>query len=207
METLAAALASVASTVGTGTAELFGASLGRGGELCRVSTGLGVPAGPLRGLGQGVRSGERRDPGDVLGLISEHWGLGSEVLTDMFAPGADVATPAAFTRYQREAASPETARGMLAAAHGLDITDQLARIKAPTLVVHRDRDRAAPLDQARTLAGATPGARLDVLAGRDHVPYIGDVVGLATSIRRFLGLPPPRRGSAAALTARQQQVA
>jgi DNA-binding NarL/FixJ family response regulator len=45
------------------------------------------------------------------------------------------------------------------------------------------------------------------MTGRDHMPYIGDAVLLATRIRHFLGLPPPRADSAAVLTTRQQQVA
>lgn len=209
VETLAAVLASVTSTAGADTVELFGASLGAAvaasfaaNQPSKVSR-LALYGGWVRGCD--IATTETRE--HVLGLISQHWGLGSDVLADIFAPSADPVTRAAFTQYQREAASPLTARGMLAAAYELDITDQLARITAPTLVVHRDRDRAAPLEQGQALAAGIPGARLDVLAGRDHLPYIGDAVGLATSIRRFLGLPPPRGGSVAALTARQQQVA
>lgn len=209
VETLAAVLASVTSTAGTDTVELFGASLGAAvaasfaaTEPSKVSR-LVLYGGWVRGCD--IATTEIRE--HVLGLISQHWGLGSDVLADIFAPSADPVTRAAFTQYQREAASPQTARGMLAAAYELDVSDQLARITAPTLVVHRDRDRAAPLEQGRALAAGIPGARLEILAGRDHLPYIGDAVGLATSIRRVLGLPPPRGGSEAALTARQQQVA
>jgi pimeloyl-ACP methyl ester carboxylesterase/DNA-binding CsgD family transcriptional regulator len=209
VETLAAVVASVALTAGTDTVELFGASLGAAvaasfaaSQPSKVSR-LVLYGGWVRG--RDLAATEIRE--HVLGLISQHWGLGSDVLADIFAPSADPATRAAFTHYQREAASGWTARGMLAAAYELDITDQLARITAPTLVVHRDRDRAAPLEQGRALAAGIPGARLEVLTGRDHLPYIGDAVALATSIRRFLGLPPPRGGSTAALTARQQQVA
>jgi pimeloyl-ACP methyl ester carboxylesterase/DNA-binding CsgD family transcriptional regulator len=209
VETLEAVLASVTSTVGTDTVELFGASLGAAAAASfaaaqpgRVSR-LVLYGGWVRG--RDVATSKIQE--HVLGLISQHWGLGSDVLTDIFAPGADVPTRAAFTQYQREAASPETARGMLAAAYRLDVSDQIPHITTPTLVVHRDRDRAAPLVQGRALAAGIPGARLEILAGRDHLPYIGDVVGLVTSIRRFLGLPPPRRGSAAALTTRQQEVA
>jgi pimeloyl-ACP methyl ester carboxylesterase/DNA-binding CsgD family transcriptional regulator len=209
VETLAAVLASAASTAGTDTVELFGASLGAAvaasfaaNRPSKVSR-LVLYGGWVRGCD--LATTEIRE--HVLGLINQHWGLGSDVLADIFAPSADPVTRAAFTQYQREAASAQTARGMLAAAYELDITDQLARITAPTLVVHRDRDRAAPLEQGRALAAGIPGARLEILAGRDHLPYIGDAVGLATSIRRFVGLPPPRFGSAAALTARQQQVA
>ena len=155
--------------------------------------------------GSDVASAEIRQ--HVLGLISQHWGLGSDVLADIFAPSADPATRTAFTRYQREAAPAQTARRMLALAYELDVTDQLSRITAPTLVLHRDRDRAAPLEQGRALAAGIAGARLEIMAGRDHLPYIGDAFLLATRIRDFLGLPPLRDDSASTLTTRQQQVA
>ena len=129
----------------------------------------------------------------VLGLISQHWGLGSDVLTDIFAPDADAATRAAFIEYQRAAASADTVRTMLALSYSVDVTDALARISAPTLVVHRDRDRAAPLAQGRELAERIPGAELAVLPGRAHLPYIGDVDALARVIRGYLGLPALRR--------------
>jgi pimeloyl-ACP methyl ester carboxylesterase/DNA-binding CsgD family transcriptional regulator len=209
VETLAAVLAAVTSTAGTDTVELFGASLGAAVAASFAATRpskvsrLVLYGGWVRG--SDIATAEIRE--HVLGLISQHWGLGSDVLVDIFAPSADSGTRAAFTQYQRDAASAKTARGMLAAAYELDVTDQLARITAPTLVIHRDRDRATPLEQARALAAGIPGAHLEILTGRDHLPYIGDSVGLATSIRRFLGLPPPRGGSVAALTTRQQQVA
>ncbi|MDQ2750878.1 MAG: alpha/beta hydrolase [Actinomycetota bacterium] len=209
VETLAAVIASVTSTAGTDTAELFGASLGAAAAASfaasqpRTVSRLVLYGGWARG--RDIATTQIRE--HVVGLISQHWGLGSDVLADIFAPSADPVTRTAFTHYQREAASAQTARGMLTAAYELDITEQLARITAPTLVVHRDRDRAAPLEQARALAAGIPGARLEILAGRDHLPYIGDAAGLATSIRRFLGLPPPRGGTATALTDRQQQVA
>jgi pimeloyl-ACP methyl ester carboxylesterase len=90
----------------------------------------------------------------VLGLIAEHWGLGSDVLADIFAPDADAATRTAFVRYQREAATPQTARALLALSYDLDISERLANVQAPTLVLHRDHDRAAPLEQGRALAAA-----------------------------------------------------
>lgn len=83
----------------------------------------------------------------------------------------------------------------------------LPRIQAPTLVIHRDRDRAAPLAQGRALAQAIPGARFEVLPGRAHLPYIGDADALARLIRRFLGLPAQRRRAAVTLTQRQREVA
>jgi len=143
----------------------------------------------------------------VLGLIAEHWGLGSDVLADIFAPDADAATRTAFVRYQREAATPQTARAMLALAYDVDITGLLANVQAPTLVLHRDHDRAAPLEQGRALAAGIPGARLEVLTGRNHLPYIGDGDAIADAVRSFLGLSPLRSVPGASVTRRQYEVA
>jgi pimeloyl-ACP methyl ester carboxylesterase/DNA-binding CsgD family transcriptional regulator len=143
----------------------------------------------------------------VLGLVRQHWGLASDLLADVFAPDADTATRAAFTRYQRESASAATACAMLEMAYRIDVRADLPRIAAPTLVVQRDRDRAVPLDQGRRLAAGIPGARFEELAGRSHLPFIGDVPALTHVIRRFLGLPARHRGAAPTLTARQREVA
>jgi pimeloyl-ACP methyl ester carboxylesterase/DNA-binding CsgD family transcriptional regulator len=141
----------------------------------------------------------------VLGLVAEHWGLGSEVLADIFAPDADAATRTAFVRYQREAATPQTARAMLALGYDIDITDLLTNVQAPTLVLHRDHDRAAPLEQGRALAAGIPGARLEVLPGRNHLPYIGDSDAIAQAVRSFSGCRHDL--SRASVTRRQYEVA
>jgi len=143
----------------------------------------------------------------VLGLVDQHWGLAADLLTDVFAPDADAATRAAFARYQREAASAEAARAMLELAYRLDVRDVLPRISAPTLVVHRERDRAVPVGQGRLLAEGIPGSGLEVVPGRSHLPYIGDAEPLTRAIRRWLGLPGRHRGGAPTLTARQREVA
>jgi DNA-binding CsgD family transcriptional regulator len=97
-----------------------------------------------------------------------------------------------------------TARDLLALSYALDIGAYLPRIAAPTLVLHREDDRAAPLAQARALAAGIPGSRLEVLPGRSHLPYIGDAHAVVAAIRRFLGLRVTRTGD---LTPRQLEVA
>lgn len=143
----------------------------------------------------------------VLGLVGEHWGLASGLLADIFAPDADGPTRAAFSQYQRESAPAETAQAMLALAYEISVGNLLPRVAAPTLVLHRDRDRAVPLSEGRRLAGGIPGATFSVVAGRSHLPYIGDREALIRPIRRFLGLPARHRGAAPTLTARQREVA
>ncbi|WP_448627964.1 alpha/beta fold hydrolase [Geodermatophilus sp. URMC 64] len=143
----------------------------------------------------------------VLGLVGAQWGLGSDVLTDIFAPDADRPTRRAFARYQRAAASAARARDMLATCYEVELTDVLPRVRARTLVVHRDRDRAAPVEQGRALAEGIPGATLRILPGRSHLPFVGDADALSRTIRGFLGLPPTRRPATPTLTPRQREVA
>jgi pimeloyl-ACP methyl ester carboxylesterase/DNA-binding CsgD family transcriptional regulator len=143
----------------------------------------------------------------VLGLVRHHWGLAADLLADLFAPDADAGTRAAFTRYQRDSASAETACAMLEMAYRLDVRDVLSQVTAPTLVLHRSRDRAAPIDQGRLLADGIPKARFEAIVGRSHLPYIGDAQPLTRAIRRFLGLSERRRGATPTLTVRQREVA
>ncbi|HET6166554.1 MAG TPA: alpha/beta fold hydrolase [Marmoricola sp.] len=143
----------------------------------------------------------------VLGLVAASWGLGADVLTDIFAPDASPGTRMALSNYQREAATAETATRLLELCHEIDVTDSLRRVRASTLVVHREKDRAAPLDQAQLIATTIPGARLEVLPGRSHLPYDGDTAALVATIRRFLGLRVEEPIPTPTLTPRQREVA
>jgi DNA-binding CsgD family transcriptional regulator/pimeloyl-ACP methyl ester carboxylesterase len=143
----------------------------------------------------------------LLGLVGASWGLGADVLTDIFAPDASAGTRAALSTYQREASSPETATELLELCHRIDVTGALRDVRARTLVVHREHDRAAPVDQARVLAATIPGARLKVLPGRSHLPYDGDTDLLVATIRTFLGLPVDEPTPTPTLTPRQREVA
>ena len=80
-------------------------------------------------------------------------------------------------------------------------------MRAPTLVLHRREDRAAPFEQGRALAAAIPGAELVELEGRSHLPAFGDFESVVQPVRRFLGLPRLRSEPQTGLTARQTEVA
>jgi pimeloyl-ACP methyl ester carboxylesterase/DNA-binding CsgD family transcriptional regulator len=151
----------------------------------------------------------------MLEMIRAHWGLGSEVLADVFLPEGSAETKAHFARLQREAASAQSAVELLAQCYETDVGDLLAQVTAPTLVVHRRDDRAIPYRAGRELAARIPGARLVSLPGRSHFPFVGDAAAVVRAILEFLGdaddpaSPPPGRGGrrSGELTARQLQVA
>lgn len=201
-------LDAVCATLGTAPFDLMGASLG---ALVAVAWAATHPKMVRRlvlygGWGHGGALSSPTVQDHLLGLVESHWGLGSDVLTDIFAPEADAATRGEFARYQRASSSAAMARALLALCYRLDVRDLLAMVQAPTLVVHRAHDRAAPVAQARVVADGIAGAKLVVLAGRSHLLYVGDRGELVRVIRRFFGLRTTRRRTEV-LTARQREVA
>ncbi|MDO8189243.1 alpha/beta fold hydrolase [Conexibacter sp. JD483] len=133
----------------------------------------------------------------IVAAVRSHWGLGARVLADVFLADASGEERERFTRLQRAAASADTAAALLQLVYRFDVRAQLAQVRAPTLVVHRREDRAIPYEQGRALAAAIPGATLVPLAGRAHLPWVGDAQSVARALRSFL-LP----GSASAAVAR-----
>jgi len=101
-------------------------------------------------------------------------------------PSGDAAKAAAFTEWQRVAASGENAVRWAEACIGVDTTSLLKDIHVPTLVVHRRGDRVSPFEQAREMAALIPGARLEALEGDIHVPFWGDSKAILDAIDRFL---------------------
>ena len=81
--------------------------------------------------GDGVAAPAVRE--HVLGLVDQHWGFASDVLTEIFAPDADAGFRAMFSRYQRESASAAWAHQLLAACYDIDVADDLGRIRAHTV--------------------------------------------------------------------------
>lgn len=159
------------------------------------------------GWATGDTIGDEDSQRHILGLLATHWGLGSDLLTNLFAPDADAGTRRVLASYQREASAADTAVALLSLAYELDVIPALAHIAAPTLVLHRRGDRAAPVEGGRALADAISGAELVELEGESHLPAIGDAQSVVDEVRRFLGLPRLRRDVPTGLTTRQTEVA
>jgi pimeloyl-ACP methyl ester carboxylesterase len=68
----------------------------------------------------------------------------------------------------------------------------LARITAPTLVVHGDRDEFFPVDLAVGMYRHIPKAQLWIIPNGDHVPIYDPLVPFADVALRFLQGAAPR---------------
>jgi hypothetical protein len=129
----------------------------------------------------------------MLATVRAHWGMGARAMADVFMPDADRDDVRAFARYQRNAADSETAARLLKLTYAMDGGPYLDRIFAETLVIHRRRDRAIPLEAGRKLAAGIRGARFVTVEGSAHPPWIGDHDTARLANAFFIGnhLPEP----------------
>ena len=126
----------------------------------------------------------------MLHLVSSSWGVGSRVLANLLMP--DRYDEKVFARFQRQVADAEVAAGFLQQMYDADVTDQLALVRQPTLVLHYAGDPAVPLAGGRSVADGIHGARLQVLDGAYHLPPARDAALVADAILSWCRDDPSR---------------
>jgi class 3 adenylate cyclase len=119
-----------------------------------------------------------------LGYIERAWGSGGSL--PMWAPSRkdDAALQQWWGRFERLGASPAAVIALTRMVEKIDISDVLASIHVPTLVIHCTGDTLIGIEHGRFLAEHIPGARLLELPGDDHLFFLHDQVGDA--IEEFL---------------------
>lgn len=123
----------------------------------------------------------------MIDLVRTHWGLGSRLLAEIFVPSGDSAERESFAGFQRRSADAETASRLFRLTFETDVRDDAARLRTPTLVVHRRGDRAIPLAAGEELA-TLANAQFVELAGDSHMPWYGDTAEVVGAIAPFLGI-------------------
>jgi pimeloyl-ACP methyl ester carboxylesterase/DNA-binding CsgD family transcriptional regulator len=122
-------------------------------------------------------------------VIEKRWGTGDSL--EHLAPSlwrhrqADRARQG-MARFERMAATPGAALALFRANIGNDARSVMSQVRASTLVLHRADDRFVPLCNGEYLAAAIPDARLVVVDGDDHLPYVGDVASIVREVEAFL---------------------
>jgi class 3 adenylate cyclase len=121
-------------------------------------------------------------------LAISTWGIEDAAAMSAWAPSMveDPSLVAWFARMQRLAASPTEARVIARAMIDLDVRHQLPRIRVPTLVMHRPRERVWDPRHSRYLAENIPGARYVELEGEDSFPFVGDSDAIVEEVEEFL---------------------
>ncbi len=84
------------------------------------------------------------------------------------------------------AASPSMARAVIRAVRDSDVRETLARITAPTLVMHRDNPDFTPIANGRYLAEHIGGSRFVELPGADALYWVGDTAPMLDEIEEFV---------------------
>ncbi|MBS4729822.1 adenylate/guanylate cyclase domain-containing protein [Mycobacterium sp. SM1] len=110
---------------------------------------------------------------DVLGIV---------------APGVarDQAFRAWWDLAGNRAASPSMASAVTKLVTEADVRDTLARITAPTLIVHREDVQLIPVGHGRYLAEHIAGARYVELPGADSLYWVGDTAPMLDEIEEFI---------------------
>ena len=199
-----AVLAGVIDAVGADRVNLLGASSG-----CPVAATYAADhpdrADRLVLYGGYARGADIASPAareQMVALVEAHWGLGSRVLADVFLPGANARQREAFAKFQRRSAPRELAAQALRSVYDLDVTDRLASVRCPTLVLHRRGDRAIPFALGRDLAERVPRARLPRALRRGPLPVARGHRRTHPGRGPLPDRPRPRAGRAPATGAR-----
>jgi pimeloyl-ACP methyl ester carboxylesterase/DNA-binding CsgD family transcriptional regulator len=149
----------------------------------------------------------------ALDRVEHEWGTEGVGLA-FWAPSVvnDEQVKAAYLRLTRSALSPGSARSLMSVGYLLDWDAALAKIRVPTLVLHRSGDLVAPVRQGRELAEVIPGARYVELPGVDHLMWAGDQDAVLREVQAFLdevipaGEPAPPQFAELGLTEREVEV-
>lgn len=67
----------------------------------------------------------------------------------------------------------------------VDLREQIAEIRVPTLLIHGENDALMPLAAARWLHTVLPESRLEIFAGAAHAPFLNDPERFATLIADY----------------------
>ena len=105
-------------------------------------------------------------------MIRDGWGSPNPVFrhffTSNFIPDAPPEVAASFDELQRIATSPANALRLWEMNAQLEVTELAKQVRVPTLVLHCEGDRVAPLEEGRDIARLVPGASFIKLLGNNH---------------------------------------
>lgn len=118
--------------------------------------------------------------------IENHWHESMDIGT--IAPSID-RDPVARRRlatYFRMSAGPQGALALAKLNTEIDVRHVLPAVRVPTVVMHREHDADASVEEARYIASKIPAARLAIFPGADHLVYAGDLEPVLDEMRAVI---------------------
>jgi DNA-binding winged helix-turn-helix (wHTH) protein/class 3 adenylate cyclase len=132
--------------------------------------------------------------------VARYWGTGGVYAAIAPRLAADKAGRRFLARFERQSATPRTAVALREEMARTDVSGVLGSISVPTLVLHRRHDDWVPYEYAEALASGIPGARLQLLEGRDRHLFAAEPGPMRDAIEEFMkGSPPSPAPSARVL--------
>ena len=89
---------------------------------------------------------------------------------------------------------PPVLYGDFLACDEFNVSDELPRLKIPTLVLVGKEDRMTPLKYSQALADGIPNARLQVIPDAGHMLMLEQPAEVASALAGFLSAIPYQRG-------------
>jgi pimeloyl-ACP methyl ester carboxylesterase/DNA-binding CsgD family transcriptional regulator len=114
------------------------------------------------------------------------------VFTTIFIPDATEEQMRWFDDLQRMSTSPENAIASRIGRQAVDLVGDLPRISAPTLILQATGDRANTFDNAVSVSGLLPDARLVALDSRNHI-LLADEPAWAIFVEEVAAFIEPER--------------
>jgi class 3 adenylate cyclase len=127
------------------------------------------------------------DPFTTIGIEPDAVDRGFDML-GIIAPSVagDDAFRAWWDMAGNRAASPSMARAIIKTVRQADVRDTLARITAPTLILHRDNPNFSPIANGHYLAEHIAGSHFVELPGEDALYWVGDTAPMLDEIEEFV---------------------
>ena len=109
----------------------------------------------------------------MIDLVRIGWGSDNpafrQVFTSRFIPGGTDEQIGWYNDLCRKTTSPELAAKLLESRTTIDVTDLLAKVNVPTLVIHSREDDIVPIEEGQILAAGIKGSQFVELESKNHV--------------------------------------
>jgi len=160
------------------------------------------------------RRGDRERAGfyqAMIDLIRLEWGSDNptfrQVFTSRFAPEGTEEQIGWYNDLCRKTLTPEIAAKLLESRAMIDVTDLLAEVRVPTLVLHAQGDCVVPITEGHILAAGIPGAQFVELDSKNHVLLEHEPAWkrFCDEVLDFTGLKGSRNGEDAAFASLSQR--